>query len=74
MIGAIRSHLLAGKPVRLEGIGSLRAPLKAVKAGFPPKHLREQRKIEFRDGVTIEKGEPYPDPRIPPSQPLTAGE
>lgn len=74
VVGAMKSHLLTGKLVRLEGLGTLRAPRKAVRAGFPPKHLREQRKVEFRDGAMIEKGDPYPDPRIPPSQSLTAGE
>ncbi len=48
--GFILAQLLADKPVRLDGIGILRAPNKAVSAGFPPDHLREQRKVVLRSG------------------------
>lgn len=50
--------LLAGKSVRLDGIGTLTAPLKVASAGFPPGHLRQQRRAALR-GSIIEKGEPY---------------
>lgn len=50
--------LLAGKTVRLDGIGALRAPTKVASAGYPPRHRRQQRRVEIR-GTVIEKGEPY---------------
>jgi nucleoid DNA-binding protein len=56
---AMVDRLLAGKTVRLDGIGSFKAPKKVVRAGFPPDHFRQQRKIELRTPGIIEKGEPY---------------
>jgi len=50
--------LLAGKTIRLDGIGTLKAPLKVANAGFPPRHRRQQRKVQIT-GTVIEKGEPY---------------
>lgn len=64
LMAVIQSQLLAGKTVRLDGIGQLRAPSKVAKVNFPPRHLREQRKIELRSGALLVEGEPYPDPRV----------
>lgn len=73
VMSVIRSQLLTGKVVRLDGIGMLRAPSKVAKVNFPPRHLREQRKIELRSGATLTEGEPYPDPRIVPTERGTYG-
>ena len=62
VMSSVLEQLNAGKAVRIEGVGVLRAPRKVVSAGFPPRHLREQRKVALQHGAVIEKSEPYPDP------------
>lgn len=62
VMDAIRSQLIAGKSVTIDGVGQLRAPRKIARVGYPPKHLREQRKVALRNAAVIEHGDAYPDP------------
>lgn len=73
MVATIVAQIHAGKSVQLDGIGTLRAPTKVTRAGFPPQSLREQRKVELRHGAMISTGEPYPDPRVQPRKSSTYG-
>ena len=62
-----------GRLVKLPGIGSLAAPRKAVRAGFPPDTLVVRRTMQLRHGAKLEEGEPYPDPRAKPRHQSTYG-
>ena len=66
VFSAMRELLVAGKTVGIPDIGRLRAPSKVAKVGFPPDHLREQRKVVLMHAATVGQGEPYPDPRAKP--------
>lgn len=68
IVDVIKSQLLAGRTVTLDGIGRLSARKKPASAGFPPNMLVERRKVAIA-GSVIEKGEPYPDPRHVPGTP-----
>ena len=70
---AIVERVAAGKSVKLPGIGSLAAPRKAVRAGFPPDTLVVRRTVQLRHGAKLEEGEPYPDPRAKPRHQSTYG-
>lgn len=65
LVDVIRSQLLSGKTVTLEGIGRLSARKKPANAGYPPHMLVERRKVAIT-GTVIEQGEPYPDPKHVP--------
>lgn len=65
LVNTIVAQLHSGKSVQLEGVGILRAPTMVAKAGYPPNTLREQRKVQLKNGAIVTQGEPYPDPRAP---------
>ncbi|SFP62397.1 hypothetical protein [Sphingomonas rubra] len=62
----------AGKLVRLEGIGTLKAPVKEAAAGFPSTYRVKRRKVEIK-GTVVWKGDPYPDQREKPKIAISGG-